>query len=140
MSGPTNAVAVCRAGVALFSPVYQKTVLALVPLTSEVAVSNGGPLTRWGGSELKKLLAAAIVEAAGSAVWSRLETAPLSAVCRLLAVAAAVVPMANWLAPGGDAVVACSVMLSPAFGLEPSATRDRRRRTCRTGHGRAGQA
>jgi len=82
------------------------------------------------------LLAAAIAEAAGSAVWSRLETAPLSAVCRLLAVAAVVVPMVNWLAPGRDAVVACSVtawlersgsvrlnvMLSPAFGLEPSAT------------------
>jgi hypothetical protein len=63
MSGPTCAVAVCRAGVALFSPVYQETVLALVPLTSDVAVLKGGPLTRCGGSELKKLLAAAIAEA-----------------------------------------------------------------------------
>jgi hypothetical protein len=65
-----------------------------------------------------------------------LETAPLSAVCRLVAVAAALAPMVNWLAPGGEAVVACSViawlepsgsvrlnvMLSPALGLEPSAT------------------
>ena len=46
--GPTWAVAVCSAGVAPFSPVYQKTVLAAVPATSAVAVANGGPATRSG--------------------------------------------------------------------------------------------
>ena len=93
--GPTCAVAVSCAGVVPFSPVYQDTVLALVPLTKEVAVSNGGPPTRCGGSELKKLLAAAIADAAGSAVCAKPETAPLSAVCRLPAVSLAVVPMVN---------------------------------------------
>jgi hypothetical protein len=85
---------------------------------------------------LKKLLAAAMAEAAGSAVWARLPTALVSAVCRLVAVAVALAPMVNWFAPGGDAVVACSVMVwlepsgsvrlnwieSPAFGLEPRST------------------
>src|SRR5580704_10307900 len=108
---PTWAVAVFRAGVLPFSPVYQNTVLAAVPLTSEVAVLNGGPETRCGGSELKKLLAAATAEAAGSAVCARLVTALVNAACILAAVAVGVAPMVNWLAPGGDAVVACSVMV-----------------------------
>ena len=74
---------------------YQNTVLALVPLTSDVAELKGGPLTRCGGSELKKLLAAASADAAGSAVPVKVETAPLSAVCRLIAVAPGVAPMVN---------------------------------------------
>ena len=82
---------------------------------------------------MKKLLAAAMAEAAGSAVWARFETALVSAAWRLVAVAAGVAPMVNWLAAGGEFVVACSVMVwlepsgkvrlnwieSPAFGLEP---------------------
>ena len=111
IDGPTCAVAVCSAGVLPFSPVYQNTVFAGVPFTSDVAVSYGGPATSCGGSELKKLLAAAMAEAAGSAVCARLLTALVSAACRLVAVAAGVAPMVNWFAPGGDAVVACSVMV-----------------------------
>src|SRR5579862_1626798 len=135
VEGPTWASAVCRAGVAPDSPVYQNTVLAGVPATSDVAEA-GGPLTRSGGFELKKLLAAAIAEAAGNAVCARLAIAPDSAVCRLPAVAVALAPMVNWLAPGGEFVVACSVMVwlepsgrvrpnamvSPALGFEPRLT------------------
>ena len=130
---------VCSAGVEPFSPVYQNTVFAVVPFCKAVAVAKfaGEPgLTRCGGSELKKLLAAAMAEAAGSAVCARLETALVSAACILVAVAFAEAPMVNWPAPGGDAVVACSVMvwlepsgsvrpnaiLSPEFGLEPRST------------------
>src|SRR5690242_2745803 len=136
IDGPTCAVAVCRAGSAPFSPVYQNTVLAGVPATSEVAVSNGGPLTRCGGFEVKKSFDAASAEAAGNAVCARLVTAPLSAVCKLAAVSAVVVPMVNWPGPGGELVVACSEMVwvepsgkvrpnwivSPSFGLAPSVT------------------
>src|SRR5215472_1750197 len=136
IDGPTGAVAVCRAGSAPFSPVYQNTVLAGVPATSDVAVSNGGPLTRCGGFELKKSLAAAIAEAAGSAVCARLVTALPSAACKLAAVSAGVVPIVNWPGPGGEFVVACSEMVwlepsgrvrpnwivSPLFGLAPSVT------------------
>src|SRR5450631_4449088 len=43
-----RAVAVARADPGPFSPVYQETVLAGVPLTSDVAV-NGEPETRSGG-------------------------------------------------------------------------------------------
>ncbi len=139
MVGPTCAVAVCRSGVAPFSPVYQNTVFAVVPFCSAVAVAKfaGEPgLTRCGGSELKKLLAAATAEAAGSAVCARFVTAVVIAACRLVAVAFAEAPMVNWSSPGGDVVVACSVMvwlepsgsvrpkeiLSPEFGLEPRLT------------------
>src|ERR1700761_8008462 len=132
IDGPTWAVAVCSAGVALFSPVYQKTVFADVPSTRAVDVSGGDPLTRCGGSS-KKSLAAAMAEAAGSAVCAKPPMAVVSAVCRLPAVTDGEVPMVNWLAPGGEFVVACSEivrvdpsgsvswnwMVSPLFGLEP---------------------
>src|SRR6204780_4662168 len=135
VEGPTWARAVCRAGVGPDSPVYQNTVLALVPATSDVEEA-GAPLTRSGGFELKKSLAAAIAEAAGNAVCARLAIAPDSAVCRLPAVALALAPMVNWFAPGGEAVVACRVMVwlepsgsvrpnaivSPALGLAPRLT------------------
>src|SRR5580704_18351749 len=135
VEGPTWASAVCRAGVAPDWPLYQITVLAGVPATSEVEVA-GAPLTRSGGFELKKSLAAAIADAAGSAVCARLAMAPDSAVCRLPAVTVALAPMVNWLAPGGETVVACSVMVwlepsgsvrpnaivSPALGLAPRVT------------------
>src|SRR5579864_4173316 len=135
VEGPTWASAVCRAGVAPDSPLYQNTVLALVPATSDVEVA-GGPLTRSGGFELKKSLAAATAEAAGSAVCARLVIALVNAVCRLPAVALALAPMVNWFAPGGEAVVACRVMVwlepsgkvrpkamvSPALGLAPRLT------------------
>jgi hypothetical protein len=39
VEGPTWAVAVCRAGVLPFSPVYQNTVFAEVPFANEVAES-----------------------------------------------------------------------------------------------------
>src|ERR1700722_4962125 len=135
VEGPTWASAVCRTGVAPDSPVYQITVLAAVPATSDVEVA-GAPLTRSGGFELKKSLAAAIADAAGRAVCARLAIALDSAVCRLPAVALALAPMVNWLAPGGESVVACSVMVwlepsgsvrpnaivSPALGFEPRLT------------------
>src|ERR1700731_4330027 len=135
VEGPTWATAVWSAGVAPDSPVYQNTVLAGVPATSDVKVA-GVPLTRSGGFELKKLLAAAIAEAAGKAVCARLAIAPDSAVCRLPAVTVALAPMVNWLAPGGESVGACSVMVwlepsgsvrpnamvSPALGLAPRLT------------------
>src|SRR5580704_4394321 len=137
--GPTWAVAVCSAGVEPFSPVYQNTVFAVVPFCKAVAVAKfaGEPgLTLCGGSELKKLSAAAMAEAAGSAVCARLETALVSAACMLVAVAFAEAPMVNWPVPGGEVVVACSVMVwlepsgsvspnetvSPALGLEPRFT------------------
>src|SRR5580700_5327092 len=94
VEGPTWASAVWSDGVAPDSPVYQNTVLAGVPATSEVEEA-GVPLTRSGGFELKKSLAAAIAEAAGKAVCARLEIAPDSAVCRLAAVAVALAPMVN---------------------------------------------
>src|SRR5579864_5663348 len=95
VEGPTWASAVWRAGVAPDSPVYQNTVLAGVPATSDVEVA-GAPLTRNGGFELKKSLAAAIAEAAGSAVCARLVIALVSEICRLPAVALALAPMVNW--------------------------------------------
>ena len=104
IDGPTCAVAVCSAGVLPFSPVYQNTVFAAVPLTKPVEVSGGEPLTRCGGSELKKSLAAAIAEAAGSAVCVRPVMADVSAVCRLVAVSDGNAPMVNWFAPGGEGV------------------------------------
>ncbi len=77
-----------------------------------------------------------MAEAAGSAICARLPMAPVSAVCRLAAVAAGVAPMVNWFAPGGEAVVACSVMVwldpsgrvrlnaidCPALGLDARST------------------
>src|SRR5580704_5551451 len=95
VEGPTCATAVWRAGVAPASPVYQNTVLAGVPACSAVAVLKGGPATRCGGLELKKLPAAATADAAGSWVCAKLPTAVVSAACRLAAVAAGVAPMTN---------------------------------------------
>src|SRR5262249_62186202 len=109
VDGPTWAIAVERAGMLPWSPVYHITVSADVPFTSAVAVSKGGPATRWGGLELKKSLAAAIAEAAGSAVCARLVTAFVSAVCRLPAVMDGVAPIANRFAPGGGGGVACKI-------------------------------
>src|SRR5262249_1657771 len=136
VDGPTWAIAVERAGMLPWSPVYHITVSADVPFTSAVAVSKGGPATRWGGLELKKSLAAAIAEAAGSAVCARLVTAFVSAVCRLPAVRDGVAPIVNWLAPAGEAVVACKLivwfdpsgkvrlnwMVSPFTGFDPRVT------------------
>src|SRR6516164_3880491 len=90
------AVAVLRGGALPASPVYQFTVFAAVPATSDGAVPKGGPLTRCGGwvaSVLKKLFAAAIAEAAVNAVAASVETAVVSAALRLVAVAAGVAPM-----------------------------------------------
>src|SRR5258708_3759163 len=97
------AVAVARAGVAPFSPVYHDNVLAGVPGTNVVDDDSGpGPPTRSGGLELKKLSDAVIAE--------------VSAVCRFAAVTALVAPIANELAGSGLAVDAVSVM----FSLVPS--------------------
>src|SRR5579863_8721311 len=77
-----------------------------------------------------------MAEADGSAVCARFEIAVVNAVCMLVAVAAAVAPMVNWLAPGGEAAVACKEMVwlepsgsvrlnaivSPAFGFDPRST------------------
>ena len=66
-AGSTRATAVVRAELDPASPVYQLTVFAAVPSMSDVAVPNGGPLTRCGGcpaSISKKSLAAATAEAA----------------------------------------------------------------------------
>src|ERR1051326_247606 len=96
----TRAVTELRAGLVLISPVYQVTVLAGVPATSEVALANGGPATRIGGwpaSTSKKLCAAATAEAAVSCVPASVETAVVSAAWRLAAVARGVAPMGNWL-------------------------------------------
>src|ERR1700744_4394564 len=93
VDGPTCAVAVCS-GVALLPPVYQDTVLADVPATSDVEVA-GVPLTRITGLPLKKLLAAAIADAAGSAVLARLPTAVVRALWTLASVALASAPMVN---------------------------------------------
>src|SRR6266540_4353883 len=125
-----RAVAVARAGSVPVSPVYQLSVSDGVPATNAVAVSNGGPTTRCGGS-LKKSLEAATAEAAESEVPASLPTAAVSAVCRLAAVTSLVAPMANSFGPGLAEVVAVSVMLSvdpsgkvkrywmvsPSFGL-----------------------
>src|SRR5205807_7255112 len=117
--GSIRAVAVSRAGPAPASPVYQLTVLAGVPATKAVAVAKGGPATRRGGwvaSVLKKSLAAAIAEAAGSAVCASWLTALVSAACRFTAVAAGVAPIANWFAP----TVGPRVASKGTFSLEPS--------------------
>src|SRR5580704_13811349 len=116
VNGPTRASAVCRAGVLPFSPVYQETVLALVPFCSAVAVANGGAATRCGGVDSKKLLAAAKAEAGRSVVCASVPTAVVSAAWRLVAVAAAVAPIVNWFGPGVADVVACSesVVLVPS--------------------------
>src|SRR5436305_12201982 len=78
----TLATAAPRAGSVPISPVYQLTVLAGVPATSDVALSNGDPSTRIGGwpaSTLKKLFAAAIVEADDSDVAASFWTAAVRA-------------------------------------------------------------
>src|ERR1044072_925370 len=74
----TFATAVPRAGSVPISPVYQVTVLDAVPAISDVAVSNGGPLTRIGGwpaSTLKKLFVAAIADGADRGVAASFWTA-----------------------------------------------------------------
>jgi hypothetical protein len=86
--------------------VYQDTVLAAVPLTSDVAVA-GEPLTRCGGSS-KKLLDAATADAADSDVAPICVMPALSAACRFAAVSAGVASMVNWLALGVAEVVAVS--------------------------------
>src|SRR5580693_5857346 len=91
---PTWADWVARGDPVVVPPVYQETVFAAVPLTSEVAVSNGGPSTRCGG-EAKKLLVASIAEAATSEVFATVPIDDVRAFCRLVAVAADVVPMVN---------------------------------------------
>src|SRR5208283_284202 len=123
-------------GLAAPPPVYQKTVLAGVPFTSDVAVSKGGPLTRNGG-ESKKLLEASIAEDATKAVFATVLIDEVRAVCKFEAVAAGVAPIVNDPDGGGDVVVAVSctvcvvpsgmlkvkLTLSPGLGLAaPSAT------------------
>src|SRR4051812_39656664 len=136
-AGSTCAVAVARAGSEPLSPVYHKTVLALVPATSAVALSNGGPATRCGGLP-KKSLPARTAEAAISDVLASLPSELASVACRFAAVAAAVAPIVNWFAAGGDAVVAVNItfslvpsgrlrrtwMLSPSLGRPPLKSTD----------------
>ena len=78
VEGPICAVTVC-CGELLLPPVYQNTVFADVPATSDVDVA-GVPLTRSGGSLLKKSLAAAMAEAAGNCVCASVVMAPVKAV------------------------------------------------------------
>src|SRR5262249_37437678 len=80
--GSTRAVAVLRAGLVPASPLYQNTVLLVVPGTNDVAVLKGGPFTRIGGldaSVLKKSLPAATAEAATSDVSASFVTAVVNA-------------------------------------------------------------
>src|SRR5262249_19613179 len=135
MSVSIRAVAVPRAGSGPSSPIYHITVSALVPATVAVAVVNVGPTTRWGGLP-KKSTPAATAEAAVNEVSASLPIALVSAVCRLAAVAAGVVPMTNWLGPGDVALVAVSdtvsfvpsgklsskLIASPLFGLAVKST------------------
>ena len=77
---------------------YHDTVLAAVPLTIAVAVSNGGPSTRCGGwlaSGLKKSLPACTAEAATNWVFAKVPTPWVSAACKLIAVSADVAPIVN---------------------------------------------
>ena len=90
-------------------PVYQDTVFADVPLTSDVAVLNGGPLTRCGGWS-KKLLEVSIAEAATSEVLATVVIDVVNAVCRLAAVAAGVAPMVKDPVGGGEVVVAVNLI------------------------------
>src|SRR5712691_6460018 len=122
-----RAVAVERAESLPASPVYQITVLAALPAIMPMAMSNGGPSTRWGGlllSALKKSSDAVIDDAAVSEVAASLPIAVVSAVCRLAVVAAALAPIVNSLAPGGDLSVAVSVRFSlvPSGKLKRSVT------------------
>src|SRR4051794_41551989 len=105
MAGSTRATAVDRAGSGPFSPVYHITVFADVPGAKLVAVANGGPATRCGGSP-KKSSAAFTAEAAVSDVSASFPSDVVSAACRLAAVAAALGPMLNSSGPGVVAVVA----------------------------------
>src|ERR1700742_2397302 len=94
----TLATDVPRARSVPISPVYQVTVSAAVPATSEVALSNGGPSTRIGGwpaSTLKKLFAAAMVEAADSEVAASFWTAVPRAVRKFAAVLVGDASMVN---------------------------------------------
>ena len=115
-----RAVAVERADVAPASPVYQITVLAVVPAVTLVAVSKGGPATRCGGllkSAPKKSFEAVTAEAALSELAARPQMVLVSsAVASWRRLRSAWLPMANWLVPGGVLVVAVSVR----FWLVPS--------------------
>ena len=114
-----RAMAVERAGSLPASPIYQDTVLLVVPSTSAVAVSNGGPATRCGGwpaSTLKKSSPAACAEAAVSAVPASVPSDWVRAARRLVAVAVGVPPMVNSFGPGVAEAVAVSVRSS----LDPS--------------------
>src|SRR2546421_7999976 len=111
----TLTTAVPRAESVPISPVYQVTVLAGVPATRLVAVLNGGPATRIGGwpaSTLKKLLAAAIAEAADKEVAASFWTAVVSEACRFAAVAFGLAPIVNSPVAGGALFVAVSVSCS----------------------------
>src|SRR3569623_2010336 len=107
-------VAVPRAGSVPASPVYQTTVLAVLPAVIAVAVSKGGPATRCGGvlrSALKKSFEAVTADAALSEELASELRAVESAPCKFVTVAAVLPPIVNWLAPGGDFVVAVRVRL-----------------------------
>ena len=89
------------------SPVYHWTVFAAG------AGDERGRGRKWRAvdplrriARLKKSFAAATAEAAVSDVDASVLTPPVSADCRLVAVAAGVAPMVNWPEPGGEAVVA----------------------------------
>src|SRR6187402_2768555 len=104
MVGSIRADAVVRADAGPFSPLYQVTVLELVPSIRAVAASNGGPSTRCGGSA-KKLLDAAIADAAVRSGVRAVNESD-SAFSQFAAVSAAVAPIANSPAPGDEEVVA----------------------------------
>src|SRR3954452_17988549 len=110
-----RAIDEARAAPAPFSPLYQNTVFAAVPLVSAVALASGTPDTRCGGSA-KKSLVAAIADAATSDVPASVVIAPFSALLRLAEVAAGVAPIAKAPAGVGTAVDAVSWMAS----VEPS--------------------
>src|SRR3954452_2387991 len=129
-----RAIDEARAAPAPFSPLYQNTVFAAVPLVSAVALASGTPDTRCGGSA-KKSRVAATADAATSEVLASVAIAPFSALLRLAEVAAAVAPIANPPAGVGTTVDAVSWMVSlepsgrsnlkliwsPLFGTAPSA-------------------
>src|SRR3954452_19758604 len=102
-----RAIEDARAEPAPFSPLYQNTVFAAVPLVSAVALASGVPDTRCGGSA-KKSPVEATADAATSEGLARAVIAPLRALLRLAEVAAAVAPMAKPPAGVGTTVDAVS--------------------------------
>src|SRR5882757_6644780 len=111
-----RATAVPRAGSGPVSPVYQESVFAGVPAMSDVAVLNGGPLTRCGGVLVKNSLDAFRAEAATSAPFASAPTAVVKAALRLAALAVLLAPIRY--CPAFNGVVAEAV--SWIFSVLPS--------------------